>query len=81
VAENIRATIASKRLTRKRTGESLGMITLSLGAAQHRNDEAPESLVRRADEGLYKAKREGRNRCATVEITGPRLRTVSPLAG
>ncbi|MDH3242423.1 MAG: GGDEF domain-containing protein [Alphaproteobacteria bacterium] len=81
VAENVRATIASKRLTRKRSGESLGMITLSIGAALYRGDEVPDALVKRADDGLYKAKKGGRNRTATVEGGAPRLAKVTPLAG
>lgn len=82
VAENIREAIASKRLTRKTTGELLGMITLSLGVAQYRHDEDPDQLVKRADDGLYRAKNEGRNRSVTVDGAGPQpLRSMAPLAG
>jgi diguanylate cyclase len=70
VAENIRQAIASKRLTRKSTGEALGMITLSLGAAQYRLDETAGRVIQRADEALYRAKREGRNRVDSEECMG-----------
>ncbi len=67
VAENIRHAIASKRLTRKSTGEELGVITLSLGAAHYRDGECADGLIRRAQEGLSRAKRRGCNRVETVE--------------
>lgn len=60
VAENIRASIAKRTL---RYGEkSIGRITVSVGAAQLKCDESVEDLFNRADQVLYKAKREGRNR-------------------
>ncbi len=80
VAENVRATIASKRLTRKSTGENLGNITISLGAALYKDDEGPDSLVARADEGLYKAKRDGRNRVESVEPMAAKVRHLTPIA-
>lgn len=62
VAETIRTTIASRDLKRKDTGESFGSVTVSLGASQFKPGDTPETLVKRADEALYKSKREGRNR-------------------
>ena len=42
-------------------------VTISLGVASVHGDGVPipQQLVRRADECLYRAKREGRNRVAT----------------
>jgi diguanylate cyclase (GGDEF)-like protein len=40
-------------------------VTISLGLAQTKSDEAWESLFRRADEKLYQAKRAGRNQVAS----------------
>jgi diguanylate cyclase len=62
VAEAIRNQVSSKRLTNRRTGQVLGQITLSIGAALLRGEDAPDTLVHRADEAMYLAKREGRNR-------------------
>lgn len=62
VAEQIRATVAGKKITRKRTNETLGQITLSIGAAQWHPSEPAEEWVQRADEALYAAKQAGRNR-------------------
>lgn len=64
VAETIRSTIASRDLKRKDTGESFGTITVSIGVSQLRlrTTDTVESLVKRADEALYKSKNTGRNR-------------------
>ena len=42
-------------------------LTLSAGVAQWREDETPQSLFRRADENLYRAKTAGRNRLVADE--------------
>jgi diguanylate cyclase len=62
VAESIRRFLAAKKVVNRRTGASLGRITLSIGAAQHRPGEPAAALVHRADEALYLAKTRGRNR-------------------
>jgi len=64
VAEQLRASVASKRITRRGSGESLGVITLSLGVAVYVPGEPLSKLVSRADQALYLAKRTGRNRVA-----------------
>lgn len=62
VAESIRIQVSTKRLTNRRTGQVLGQITLSVGAAALAGEDGAESLVHRADEAMYLAKRQGRNR-------------------
>lgn len=63
VAENLRQTIASHDLRRKDTGEICGSITISVGVAAFKaSQDTISSLIRRADEALYKSKHEGRNR-------------------
>ena len=61
VAENIRGSVAGKKIANRRTGEVLGQVTLSAGAAQYRTGESMGTLIQRADEALYMAKRKGRN--------------------
>ncbi|MGB4100485.1 MAG: diguanylate cyclase [Alphaproteobacteria bacterium] len=64
VADQLRKTVGSKKITRKSTHESLGAITLSIGVAQWQPGEALSDFVERADQGLYQAKQSGRNRVA-----------------
>ena len=66
IAEKIRATVESKKVVKKTTGESMGTITLSLGIAQITTDDSLDSLIKRADACLYAAKRSGRN-CVITE--------------
>lgn len=61
VAEQIRGTLASKRLQNKRSGQDYGRLTLSIGAAALRPSEPASALIARADAALYQAKRDGRN--------------------
>jgi diguanylate cyclase len=61
VAEQIRATVETKKLVKKSTGDILGTITISIGVAQFGQGEAIEAVVRRADACLYGAKHHGRN--------------------
>jgi diguanylate cyclase (GGDEF)-like protein len=59
VAEHLRAHIESmEHLFQKKVIR----VTISLGIACFTPDDSPESLVKRADEALYQAKRSGRNR-------------------
>lgn len=61
VAEQIRQAVMSKELIKKSSGESLGNVTLSIGAATLAEGEDSEQLISRADSYLYAAKRNGRN--------------------
>lgn len=65
VAENIRRSFSEGKLKRVKTSESLGTITISIGAAQYRVGESIEGFVDRTDKALYLAKNSGRNRVAT----------------
>ena len=40
----------------------LGSVTISLGVAQHKNEDTADSLISRADRQMYRAKQKGRNR-------------------
>ena len=68
LAECLRAAVAAEPIALR--GEALP-ITLSIGVAQRRRDDAsPEAALARADEALYRAKASGRNR-VEPEAAGP----------
>lgn len=62
VAEAIRRAVGSKRVTNRRSGDDLGVVTLSIGVSEYRHGESIAQFIQRADEALYLAKHEGRNR-------------------
>lgn len=61
LVENIRNTIATRRIRNRQKGQDFGSVTLSLGIALYRKGEAAAEFVERADAALYKAKDNGRN--------------------
>ena len=70
LAERLRAEIAGWALTH--AGISLGQLTVSLGVAAYAQPlSTPDALVRAADEALYSAKRQGRNRVERAEPLHP----------
>ena len=55
-------------VTRERPFEDVFDVTLSAGVATYATGESVESLLQRADQGLYKAKDEGRDRVVSLEV-------------
>ncbi len=62
VADHIRRAVMAKELKKKSTGEILGRVTISIGVSMLRPGDDVHSLIERADDCLYAAKRNGRNR-------------------
>jgi diguanylate cyclase len=62
VADQIRRAVMTKELMRRSSGERLGRVTISIGAAALRPTDSSQLLIERADKCLYAAKRHGRNR-------------------
>ena len=76
-AEAMRAAVGKLDLNYR--GESLGRITASMGVALYPDhaDDA-DSLLRAADEALYRAKDSGRDRVVMSETTGGKRDTSEP---
>ncbi len=66
LAEKIRSTIAAHRFSVRGV-----VITVSVGMAQYVVGDDAESIMVRADEALYRAKRSGRNCSATMRCLRP----------
>lgn len=62
VAEQIRTTISQKKMRMKSSGQELGTVTMSIGVSSYVPGENLTALIERADQGLYEAKRQGRNK-------------------
>lgn len=62
VAGTVHRAVSRLSLVRKSTRERLPEITVSVGVASLNGEDDAESLLNRADQALYTAKRSGRNR-------------------
>ena len=73
VAEQIRSTISRGRICRDQNRETIGTITVSLGVAAGAPGESLDTLMFRADQALYAAKRAGRNQVCVESPEAQRL--------
>ena len=64
LAERLRATIESADLLEAGGNNSPGSVTVSIGVAELGGDTI-QGLIKKADQAMYRAKQEGRNRIAT----------------
>jgi diguanylate cyclase len=71
VAEQIRRTVEQGRMRRSDRGKPIGGVTISIGIAIYRPSDDLEVWIGRADEALYRSKRQGRNRVSVANPSGP----------
>ncbi|NEU13633.1 GGDEF domain-containing protein [Methylobacterium sp. BTF04] len=77
LAEKVRTSVMGRELVKRSTGESLGKVTISLGIAVTRPGDTAVSLLERADQCMFKAKRDGRNRTMDDSADGSALTNVA----
>ncbi len=61
LADRIREAVGARALKKRRSNESMGNVTLSMGVAELRSGDTVEAIIERADKCLYQAKAAGRN--------------------
>jgi diguanylate cyclase len=62
MVDDVRADMEDRRLVAKQSGEPIGKVSFSAGVATLADNDNGRGMLRAADQALYKAKREGRNR-------------------
>jgi diguanylate cyclase len=62
VAEQVRKRLEAKKWAVGSSGAVVGRVTASFGVAERREDDDAAELFKRADQALYRAKANGRNR-------------------
>jgi len=70
VANQLRSNLGTKQIRRRSTNETLGVVTISIGATEYCPEEDAESFIARADHALYQAKQTGRNKVVS-ELVSP----------
>jgi diguanylate cyclase len=62
LAEKVRLNFANSRLKKRGSEETIGQITTSVGISMKKPVDTPADIIERADNALYSAKQNGRNR-------------------
>lgn len=72
VAETIRKSVASRKVRNRTTQKDMGQITVSIGVGTLEFGEPIGQLISRADQALYAAKGQGRNRVVDEDEIDPK---------
>ncbi len=66
-AKAVQIAMRDIKIKRKSSGEVINKLTASFGVAEKLEGEFPEAFIERADDALYSAKAEGRDRIETAD--------------
>jgi diguanylate cyclase len=66
IVNEVRADLEDRRLVAKQSGEPIGQVSFSAGVASLGPKDNGRQMLRAADQALYRAKREGRNRVVVL---------------
>ncbi len=77
VANHLRSSLATKKIRKRSTNETLGSVTVSIGAAEFYSADDNESFIARADAALYQAKDQGRNRVICQSLSPEEIKNLS----
>jgi len=64
VGDHLRSCLGTKSVRKRNSNETLGTVTISIGATLYYPGEEMDEFIARADKALYKAKDNGRNQVA-----------------
>ncbi len=67
VGQKIRDGLSTKKWKLKDNGKSVGKITVSMGIALYKFNESEKALIKRADDALYFAKQNGRDKIVSQD--------------
>ncbi|MCF6249321.1 MAG: GGDEF domain-containing protein, partial [Desulfobacula sp.] len=67
VGQKIRGALSTKEWKIKDTGKSMGKVTVSMGIALYKFNESEKALIKRADDALYLAKQNGRDKIVSQD--------------
>ncbi len=76
VANHLRVSLGGKQVKKRNTNETLGIVTISVGAAEFCPGEDPVDFVARADQALYKAKETGRNKVVAMALDDEQIAAI-----
>jgi diguanylate cyclase len=66
IVNEVRADLEDRRLVARQSGEAIGQVSFSAGVASLGPKDNGRQMLRSADQALYRAKREGRNRVVVL---------------